>query len=75
MGGVLAAEAGFDIPINLHYSQTLITTDGTAYVFDIPMNLHYSQTCCTFCLCNDVFDIPMNLHYSQTFSDILCSIP
>ena len=38
----------FDIPMNLHYSQTQEANAAGRGRFDIPMNLHYSQTdqCC-----------------------------
>ena len=35
---------GFDIPMNLHYSQTKPAASICLPRFDIPMNLHYSQT-------------------------------
>ena len=34
----------FDIPMNLHYSQTNMKFMRNIHLFDIPMNLHYSQT-------------------------------
>ena len=37
----------FDIPMNLHYSQTASYLSCTESRFDIPMNLHYSQTWCS----------------------------
>ena len=58
---------GFDIPMNLHYSQTEETEVMVWTVFDIPMNLHYSQTTLDVSICLPRFDIPMNLHYSQTY--------
>ena len=42
--GIAAALASFDIPMNLHYSQTIHFFRQVNRRFDIPMNLHYSQT-------------------------------
>ena len=58
----------FDIPMNLHYSQTHHAPGACAPWFDIPMNLHYSQTGRFLSDSALMFDIPMNLHYSQTTS-------
>ena len=56
----------FDIPMNLHCSQTPITLISMMSRFDIPMNLHCSQTHCRAKELIQKFDIPMNLHCSQT---------
>ena len=36
----------FDIPMNLHCSQTQSDPAPQSKMFDIPMNLHCSQTLC-----------------------------
>ena len=56
----------FDIPMNLHCSQTKWIIGGKHEMFDIPMNLHCSQTGALVVATVFVFDIPMNLHCSQT---------
>ena len=56
----------FDIPMNLHCSQTSICHTWHRCGFDIPMNLHCSQTIDKFRCQGHQFDIPMNLHCSQT---------
>ena len=60
----------FNIPMNLHCSQTGISRADVSVSFNIPMNLHCSQTRITEHNYHPSFNIPMNLHCSQTDSTV-----
>ena len=56
----------FHSPINLHYSQTVLSCFPPKSLFHSPINLHYSQTLRRFVIQVIPFHSPINLHYSQT---------
>ena len=60
----------FDIPMNLHCSQTVVNACHIRGLFDIPMNLHCSQTQ-FITLCNMRSLISLWLYTALKLSDIL----
>ena len=52
--------------MDLHYSQTVVKANATAFVFYYLMDLHYSQTEPSFLKRYAQFYYLMDLHYSQT---------